>query len=76
MKAHITDSVDPLREGETLTANCGAEIANAYFVFYVDTSAGIGAQLNSLMTCKSCRETMSGKRYIYGIVPGQEARTA
>ena len=76
MKAHLKDSSDPIRQGLNVTANCGKEIPNAYFVFIWD-DAGLDvtvfdqpASLRGI--CKDCKIPWE-TRMRYGILPGQEA---
>ena len=75
MKAHLLDSEVPLIEGQTYTAICGAEVSQAVFVYMFNTDHAeefLGA-LSSINTCKKCYQLEIEKRYVYGILPGQEA---
>ena len=75
MKVHLFDSDDPLATGGKLKANCGAEIVNAEFAFFFDLNFADSGVANSLRCCRDCRTTRLAKRYVYGIVSGQEALT-
>lgn len=72
-KAHLADSMEPLREGSDLTANCGAVVPKAQFVFLWDNE-NYPEFLSVSMTriCQRCAGSDLDRKYIYGIVPAQE----
>ena len=72
MKVHLLDSNEPLQEGQDYTALCSKFIKAAQFHFTFDTSFGLGEVLSSLQSCNDCREHQTGKRYLYGLISGQE----
>lgn len=77
MKAHLLDSEDPLIEGEDYRALCGDEISNSVFVYMFDTDAAeeFLSALSAVNTCRKCCTAGLDKRYVYGIVSGQELMT-
>jgi hypothetical protein len=74
MKAHLIDSDEPLREGITYTALCGAVVRDATFVFFFnDDATNFRESLNTLNTCRHCIDLEIEKRYVYGILPAEHA---
>ena len=73
MKAHLLDSLDPLKEGSDLLANCLTPVPNAQFVFLWDND-NYPEFLSVSMTriCRQCAQSALKGRYVYGIVPGAE----
>jgi hypothetical protein len=78
MKAHMLNTDEAAREGESQTAICGVEVPKAAFVFFFDGNSKFGAEffltLNQISTCAKCLQGDFPKRYIYGILNGQESR--
>ena len=73
MKCHLLDSDEPLKEFTSLTALCGKEIQNAVFVIRFNHDVTSFAEsLNRINTCAQCLDVELGKRYVYGLVSGQE----
>jgi hypothetical protein len=75
VKAHLIDSETPLIEGQTYSALCGAEVKHCVFVYMFNTDCAeefLGA-LSTINTCRKCFQVEIEKRYVYGIVPAQEA---
>jgi len=75
MKVHLQHSDEPLTAGQTITALCGKEIANATFALWADTEFGDVAHLNSAALCTKCYLTAGKGRYLYALANGQEVRT-
>ncbi len=74
MKAHLKPSEEPLRAGEDHEALCGAIVKKAEFIMFVDTNLAGHCQVNSFHFCRACwTQPTFGKRYLYGLIPGQEA---
>jgi hypothetical protein len=76
MKAHFASSDDPLKEGETLTALCGASVPNAEFLITWSKSFRWGEKIRDLIreefwssigNCKKCLIAELTGRYVYGI---------
>lgn len=76
MRVHLFDSDEPLKSGGNMKANCGAEISRAEFAFMFDLQFGQDSAISSLLCCRQCRSTRLAKRYIYGVVSGQETKGA
>lgn len=77
MKTHLLDSSDPIIEGQTQTAICGASVPNAKFVFMwdeIEAGSLITSATFALRICRKCTETPFEKRYIYGIANGEEMK--
>lgn len=79
MKAHIITSAEPLKEGASYEAQCGAPIGKARFVFTLDTDiAKNGAQqpvtFNALLCCAKCLGNVGSGRYLYGLIEVREMR--
>lgn len=74
MKAHLADSNTPLKEGSDILANCGAQVPNGRFVFLWNNDE-YPEFLSVSMTriCHKCAELELEKKYVYGVVSGQEA---
>ena len=63
-------------EGQDLTALCGQIVPKAKFVYFFDMefSARFLGSLSSINHCKACyRPYLGNGRYLYGIVPGEQA---
>lgn len=83
MKSHYIQSQERLIEGTNQVALCGMYIPKATWVFMVDIEAEILDSVDigrSLRDCRFCRRAMfessEGRRFIYAMVPGEEARQA
>lgn len=74
-KIHYIDSAEPISGTRRLKANCGKEIINPEFAFTVDFDRGEARPFNSLTDCRNCNTTRPVKRYLYGVMEGQEMRT-
>ena len=75
MKAHILISAEPLVQGRTYQAQCGAEVKRSYFVFTFDEEFGQSVTFNAMLCCAKCLSSQMGAgRYIYGLVEDQEMR--
>ncbi len=74
MKAHVIDSDLPITEGIDRLANCGQRVAKAVAVFFFDGEFSRDDVVNSLLCCEQCMEYKPTKRYVYGIVNGQETK--
>lgn len=88
-KAHIITSDVPLKEKQTLLGICGAEVKNARFALTWDTmDVTQPLILSTLLFCGKCTkkaveqamdtdlQVEAHKRYVYGIVEGQESTEA
>lgn len=74
MRCHLTDSDEPLHEGGDQVALCGTPINKARFVFMFDRDFDDFLEsANTLLFCRICSELEIEKRYVYGILSGQEA---
>lgn len=76
LRIHLIDAWEPLKSGGKLTANCGVEIRKAEFPFMCDLNYGHEVGFNSLLCCRNCNSTRLAKRYVYGLVEGQETKGA
>lgn len=76
MKIHLAYADEPLQSGQDAYAVCGAVISKAEFPFIFDLEFPDAAHLNSITICTKCYAYKREGRYLYGIVPGQEAMTA
>jgi hypothetical protein len=76
LRIHLLDADVPLKSGENYKANCGADISKAEFAFMFDADYGQDYSVSSLLCCRQCRTTRLAKRYLYGIVSGQETKGA
>jgi len=77
MKFHLLSTEEPAHDHQLLTALCGTLVPDAMFVFHFDTGVcDFRESVNPLRTCAGCREasmeTSSLKRYVYGLVAGDE----
>jgi hypothetical protein len=77
MKAHLIDADAPVKEGSDLIVNCGATVPNGRFVFLWD-SEEYPEFLSVSMTrvCRKCASLELEKKYVYGVVSGQEVMDA
>lgn len=75
MKAHILQSDEPIQSGIDHVAACGKTVSKAEFACFVDAGHFQEIQLPKFYFCNYCRETQITKRYIYGLLPGQELKT-
>jgi hypothetical protein len=75
MKLHLITSEEPPKNGETLTAVCGAEVPNARTVFWWDDDFEPiwGEFVFSYRPCSKCVSMDLGKRYIAGVLSGQDS---
>lgn len=74
-KVHLRDSEEPLKEGQDHIAICGERIPKAVYVFMWNEDSGFSFAeqvQRRLNVCRKCRELEIGKRYVYGLVSGQE----
>ena len=74
MRAHVMQSDIPVAEGQDLTANCNEIVPKAKFVFWFDASTACVRSINSFVMCRECGTSFLSKRYIYGILHGEEAK--
>lgn len=72
MRVHLFDSDEPLKSGEDYVARCLSLVKSAQFLFTLDTSFGEAEVRSALQACRICTESGVKKRYLYGIVGGQE----
>lgn len=71
-KVHLVDSDVPLKENVNRTAICGKSIPNAVFAFMFDGDRMPDGDATFSVCCVACAKTR-GKRYLYGIIPGEES---
>ena len=79
IKTHLADSAEPLKEGVSLTAICGAVVPDAAFVFMWDDVVDIDLLLASLKgCCRQCTREFPNRTgcYLYGIRSGEENKQA
>jgi hypothetical protein len=80
MKCHLVNDDEPVKLGTDLTAICGALVSKAESNFGLDIGNSnprvnaLSEFLTSLNTCSKCLKYPLLKRYVYGVVPGQEAK--
>jgi hypothetical protein len=80
VKSHLVNSDEPVKLGTDLTAMCGAVVSKAESSFGIDTGntnsivEALSEFLTTLNTCSDCLVCTLSKRYLYGVVPGQEAK--
>lgn len=81
MKPHYKISAEKLDEGTDITAECGVVVPKAVWAFMLDRDALILDAVtigNSVRDCRKCVsalfEAKDGPRYIYALIPGQEAK--
>ena len=73
---HFANSAEPLKEGSTITAICGADVSKAGFVASLDCSiVGYSFAVRAIRgMCRKCDNGELAKRFVYVIAAGQEAR--
>lgn len=75
-RVHFLSSDEPLREGQTAVAQCGAVVPNIVFVYLMDYDAMVSP--NDVGVFKGqCHKCLSRKwtgRRIYAFANGQEMR--
>jgi hypothetical protein len=76
VKAHLLDSDDPLTAGRDYAALCGQKVSKAEFVWFLVSGTYDIAVLSSLVCCPKCRCVAIGKRYLYGLIDGEQAKHA
>lgn len=75
MKAHLLDSDIPILEGSTVVVNCGQHVPNCKFVMMWDAQELDEIDLGWMRNlCRKCIEQRVDRRYIYGILNGQELK--
>lgn len=80
MKAHLTSSDNPLKEGRALGTACGTDVKNAYFPMSIDTSGVTGRTMsalisaNTLLLCRKCMVAPLPGRYVYLVTEAQEVK--
>lgn len=84
MKPHYSQSRERLIEGTDIVAACGALVPKATWAFMLDRESKVIDALtlvgNSLTECRTClaiiddsANKIDGPRYIYAMLPGEEA---
>jgi hypothetical protein len=73
VKIHLLRTEEQLKEGSDIEALCGKTIAKARFPFAATTEFGDAVTLSALLICSKCYAIKGSGRYVYGLVPGQEA---
>jgi len=73
VKIHLQRVDEPLKAGEDIQALCGALVARAEFALYADTDYPEVAHLNSTAVCGKCYAILGFGKYVYALVPGEEA---
>jgi len=73
MKIHLQRVDDPLKAGEDIEALCGAMVAKATFALWADTEYPDVASINAIAVCSKCYSIRGAGKYIYALVPGEEA---
>ena len=77
MKTHLISSDDPLTSGSDRTALCGKTVSRAEFVFMFENGPSGIKGLSTLLFCNGCASqafTKDSRRYLYGMVDGEQAK--
>jgi len=74
VKVHLKATDEPLKSGKDHVALCGAIVKRAEFPMIWDADI-IGHRTFALAGfCMKCREKDFNGRYVYGLIPGEEAK--